>query len=74
MQVSFSSTTYNLVVQVELFCSVECSPLCSISWLREGELILNGSANYSILERVKLADYATNTLSQVVLSLLRAKS
>ena len=91
------SLTVPSYCQVELSCSVECSPLCTISWLRNNQIILNGSTitnnninvtsnnssninsnsnnslnslnssttTYTIVERVKLADYTTNTLSQV---------
>ena len=43
---------------------MECSPLCSISWSKNNTVIKN-SSEYQIIEKVKLRDYTTNTLSHV---------
>ena len=43
---------------------MECSPLCSISWSKNNTVI-NNSSEYQIIEKVKLRDYTTNTLSHV---------
>jgi len=50
--------------KVVLTCVVECSPLCSIRWSKNSSLIKN-SSEYQIIERIKLRDYTTNTLSHV---------
>ena len=55
--------------KVLLTCTVECSPLCSITWYMNNSLLTN-SSRYKILERVKLRDYRTNTLSHVVSDLV----
>ena len=68
-----------LCSEVWLTCTVECSPLCSVSWYRNNSLLSN-STQYQVLqlqlttshycdvqirEAVKLKDYRTNTLSHV---------
>lgn len=50
---------------VRLTCQVECDPLCSIEWLRDGNPIPKNSSNFVMLESVFPPRSAANLLLNV---------
>eukprot|EP00091_Calanus_sinicus_P020505 TRINITY_DN5634_c0_g1_i1.p1 TRINITY_DN5634_c0_g1~~TRINITY_DN5634_c0_g1_i1.p1 ORF type:complete len:412 (+),score=117.82 TRINITY_DN5634_c0_g1_i1:763-1998(+) len=58
---SFLSNDENL----SLMCQAECFPLCTISWLKNDEIITDGEA-FSIEESVIPEDFDTNTFPSVL--------
>ncbi len=50
-------------------CQVECSPLCSIYWLKDGTLISDDDDRYTITTSEVQADVAKNDFESVVSTL-----
>lgn len=57
--------------QYSLTCRVECSPLCEINWLRNGELINpNATGEYDISSRVIPEEVHLNNLVSIISTLI----
>ena len=55
-----------IVNYFKFFSKVECSPLCSIKWMKNEELITNDGDKYSIEEAVIPEDIDTNQFQSVI--------